>query len=291
MAVHPQNSNTVFACGYCYYDYGASRRCMALFKSTDGGLSWTVKQVDPKYSYAYAYCMAIDPIYTDTLYTGGYCFDGSSSIPKVYKSTDGGNNWGDVSGNFGGAVYSIIIDPASTSKVYAGTPWGIFRSSDGGQSWQQNMGTAYAYALTFDCENPNTIYAGYLGSCFKSVDGGITWKALSVGLYGICYRLLSLPSPPEIFFGSYTGIFRSDDGGSTWNESHAGIMALDIPALAVAPSSPNILYAEANEYGFYKSSDFGQSWTRLPDFYRCDAITKILVNPNNADDLFILAGG
>ena len=287
--INPDNSNIIYIAGYYYESnlYG-----MAVLKSTDGGKNWTGKKITSAFNWAYTESIAIDPSNPNILYAGGYYYDGSTSYYKVYKTIDAGNSWSDITGIILGPPESILIDPRNPSKVYVGTGWGIFRSSDGGQTWQKNNGYAYAYALAIDPSDSNILYAGYYKSCYKSIDGGVNWTSYSGSLYGSCNKLIACSaSSTRLFYASNAGIYKSVDSGVTWGASHTGIKANRIPALAVAPSSPNIIYIEVANNGFFKSSDSGNSWERLPDFYRCDAITKIIINPNKANDIFILAGG
>lgn len=283
IAINPYNSNILYVGGH--YDAG-----MAVLKSTDGGENWTgIKLTTGSYDEETSY-IAIDPSNPDIIYAGGGHYDQADW--KLYKSSDGGQNWTDITGSIYATPNAIAIDPTNPSKVYVGTGWGIFRSSNGGQTWQKNDGYAYARALAIDPFDPNILYACYGVSFYKSVDGGVNWTEYSEGIHGRCNKVLaSSASSAQVFYGSNAGIYKSDDSGLSWEASHSGIKANEITALSVAPSSPNIIYAEALGNGFFKSSDFGNSWGRLPDFYRCDVIPKIAVNPNDANDLFILAGG
>jgi len=106
---------------------------------------------------------------------------------------------------------------------------------------------------------------------------------------GTCRKIL--PPSSAMFIASSEGLYASRDGGDTWEASHEGFYSMDVSSLAHAPSSPNIVYLEARENGFYKSADFGATWQKMPYFYRCDTINKILVNPTDSLDLYILAGG
>jgi photosystem II stability/assembly factor-like uncharacterized protein len=150
----------------------------------------------------------------------------------------------------------------------------------------------YSYAIAIDPVQTNILYLGYLGCCYRSTDNGANWNRYYKNIYGVCNHLIAFSSSQtQIYYGSYAGIFKSTDQSMNWNSSHSGILANQIPALAIAPSTSNIVFAEASGNGFFKSTDYGSSWRRMPDFYRCDAVTKIVVNQADPDSLFILAGG
>jgi len=290
IVISPFNSSILYI--GAYYREAAGSGGMAILKSIDGGDNWTGIKLSPEVQYGDTFSVAIDPTDPDIHYAGGYYYDGDNLHSKVYKTTDGGGSWIDITGSINGYPYAIAIDATNPSRVYVGTSWGIFRSTDGGQTWQRNSGYAYAYSLAIDPLDSDIIYAGYNNSCYKSVNGGVNWSRYSIGLHGRCYRILAYSdSPTRVFYGSNAGIYKSEDSGISWEASHSGIKANQIPSLAVSPSSPNIIYAEATANGMFKSHDFGINWERLPYFYRCDSITKIVVNSDDANNLFILAGG
>jgi photosystem II stability/assembly factor-like uncharacterized protein len=287
IVVSRTNPALVYACGY--YSYSAGNFCPAVFKSVDGAASWSVKALSSSSTSGYANALALDPGNDGVLYVGGYDSDGSKATMRVFKSINGGDSWAEISGSIEGYPGSIAVDGNNTSRVYVATSWGVFRSENGGQTWAKNSGIVYAYAVAIDPANSNNLFAGYTAACYKSTDGGINWTQSSAGLYGNCSNLLFAPS--LVYYASTTGIYKSSDGGVTWQASYSGISAAQVPALAVASSSPNVLYAEVQGDGFFKSDSFGLSWQRLPDFYRCDAVRKIAVNPGDADSLFVLSGG
>ena len=104
--------------------------CSGVYKSTDGGASWS--QINSGLMYTTIYSLAIDPVNTQTIYAGTNDFDG---LFNIFKSTNGGANWGQF--NFGlptdTGPYSLSIDPNDTQTVYAGTYGnGVFKSTDGG---------------------------------------------------------------------------------------------------------------------------------------------------------------
>jgi len=289
IAVSPSTPNVVYATGYYVYDTSGWKSRPAVYKSTDSGQTWSMKTVYSGSSTSgTTYGLAVDPTNANIVYAGIYYYQGST-FDRLYKSTDGGDNWNDKTGSIVGTVNAIVVDPTNASKLYAGTPWGIFRSVDGGQSWAKNEGYAYANALDIDPSNPSVIYGGYNKESYKSTNGGVNWTRNQTGVCGNCAALLI--NGNRVYFGSSAGVYRSDDSGLNWTASHSGLLAAQIPALCLSASSPNVIYAEVATNGFFKSTDYGASWTRMPDFYRCESVYRIVVNPANVNDLYILAGG
>lgn len=286
LIIHPLNPEILYAVGY---SYESGRYYVAVHKSSNGGQTWTSRRLSEQADFAYGYSIALSAAGPNIIYASGYYVKGSSYYYKIYKSTDDGNSWSDVSGGIPAIADDLVVDPNNPSKVYAGTTWGVYRSSDGGLTWNKNTGIAYAYALGIDPANPNILYAGYTKRGFKSTDGGNIWTECSSGLQGNCSQMIVLSN--QVFYASNVGIYKSANGGTSWNESQTGIYAAKIPSLATAVSSPNLLLAEVAGNGFFKSTDCGTTWQRLPDFYRCDSISRISVDPADASDIFILAGG
>lgn len=290
IAVNPNNPSIIYASGTHYYSSG--RSCMAVFKSSDSGENWTLKTFnsDSKSKRGYMSCLAINPSDSNVVYCGGYFHDDDSTYYyKIYKSSDGGDNWADIAGSISGYPKAIVINQTTPSKIYVGTSQGIFRSSNGGSTWQKNNGEAHSFALAIDDQNSNVLYAGCLNCCYKSVDGGENWTAYSGIICGSCNRLLT--SSNQVFYGSNAGVYKSDDGGISWQAYNVGLGAEPVQSFAVASSSPNIIYSVLFGSGLYRSLDFGITWAKIQDNNGfCNSVTKVIVNPYNANDVFIYPG-
>ena len=211
----------------------------------------------------------------------------------VYKSTDGGKTWTNVGLRDGEAIPAIRIDPKDPNRVYAavlGHPYGpnkergIFRSTDGGQTWQnvlfkdENTGGC---DLEIDPSNPHVLYAGM----WESRQG--PWE--DGNEYG----------------GTNGGLFKSSDGGSTWTQLKNGLPANMVQVnVAIAPSQPSRLYAslsttDKHEYGtskgtaFYRSDDSGASWVKITDDPRPGEkigggdLSVPVVDPKNPDVVYV----
>jgi photosystem II stability/assembly factor-like uncharacterized protein len=210
----------------------------------------------------------------------------------IYKSTDAGRTWTHLGLRDGQAIPAIRIDPKDPNRLFAavlGHPYGpnkergIYRSTDGGQTWQnvlfkdENTGGC---DVEIDPANPNVIYAGM----WESRQG--PWE--DANEYG----------------GSTGGLFKSTDGGNTWKQLTQGLPPNQVQInVAIAPSQPNRLYAslsttEKHEYGtgkgvgFYRSDDGGESWVKITEDPR--PAEKIgggdlavpVVDPKNADVVY-----
>src|SRR5437899_2717196 len=143
-----------------------------VWKTTDFGHTWTPLFDDQPTGSIGA--LAVAPSNPNVLYVGsgeGLQRPDLSTGDGVYKSTDGGKTWAHLGLRDGQQIGAILVDPRDAERVFVavlGHPYGanaergVFRSTDGGQTWQkvlykdENTG---AIALAFDPSNPDTLYA------------------------------------------------------------------------------------------------------------------------------------
>jgi photosystem II stability/assembly factor-like uncharacterized protein len=172
----------------------------------------------------------------------------------------------------------LAVDPEDPDTLYVGTSdEGLFKSEDGGESWQELSGIEYPSITALALSSADgALYAGTEPSAlFVSRDGGDSWRELE--------DLRRLPSAPTWSFPprpwtshvraialSYAdpdlvvagielgGVLRSTDGGETWQDQRPGAQA-DCHSLAAHPQSSELLY-ESGGGGFAQSRDFGDSW-------------------------------
>ena len=288
--VDPNDSDIIHTCGYYW---NGSKSIPFYYRSTDAGVTWSCHH--PVQDQHYANAVAVDPNNSDVIYLGCRGAHG-----KVYKSTNGGQDWTDISSIINREIHDIEIDPTNSNNVIAASYSSIYRSTNRGDTWMKNNGNAYGYKLAFDPYNPNIIYAAYYNLCFRSTDGGISWNNISSGLYGYnCYSLIvDWESPENIFIATRAGVFRSHNSGGSWTHSNSGLLLARIDALKLAPSSPTTMYIAFADNAVYKTtnaigktgSQLSFEWTRLPEFLSCGDITSFAIAPDNPDVLYALEG-
>ncbi len=201
----------------------------------------------------------------------------------MYKSTDAGKTWMHLGLRDAQQIPRIAIDPTNAERLFVaalGHPYGpnsergIFRSTDGGKSFQKVLfkddytGGADVVLAPND---PNTVYASMWAHQYGPWENGS-------------------------FSGKTSGLFKSTDGGSTWKQLTNGLPTADQGLgriqLAVSPSEPKRLYAvvEAATPGLYRSNDAGESWALVTTDDRMVGRTNdeaaITVNPQNADIIY-----
>jgi hypothetical protein len=138
-----------------------------VFKSTDGGESWTA--INTGLTSTSVNALAITPSTPVILYAG----TSSGGRGSVFKSADGGASWTAVNTGLTDTVMALAIDPSEPTTLYAGT-WssGVFKSVNGGASWgAMNTGLASltVRALAIDPSTPARVYAGTEGGVYEYV--------------------------------------------------------------------------------------------------------------------------
>lgn len=275
LALDPVNSGTVYV---SYYRAG-------LHKTTDGGSTWvTVNAGFPAPFYIVA--LAVDPVDPSVVYAG-------TGQRGVFKSTDGGGKWAlassglPVEGTGDSARYPypnvIAMDPTNSQTIYlgmggGGVSQGIFRSSDGGTSWQragEGLNQADVISIAFHPDTSQTIFAGTWGSGFyASTNGGNVWSVRS-SVQAVCYQIVADPENPDTLYATLSdgkGLRKSTDAGFTWELVEGGLPST-IRSFSVNPKQRSTMYAGTDIWGFpfettegetgvYRSIDRGKTWTR-----------------------------
>ena len=161
-------------------------------------------------------------------------------------------------------VLTLEMDPNDSSTIYVGTlDSGLFRSTDGGEVWEQISKAKQIYSVAIDRRNSNTIYIGGTedgqGKILKSEDFGETWKAIHneppVENAFIPAIEADYYNPNTVYAASARGlVLRSDDRGATWQQ----LAQLEGPVLRIEldPQNTRNVYLQVHDEGLFKL-DYG----------------------------------
>jgi len=165
---------------------------------------------------------------------------------------------------------TVAVNPNNPDLVYAGSSRSIFKSADGGKTWQKAYmvrGTDTAVnAICFDPRNADIVYAGTQNGLYKSADNGASWKDVFAGLSqrekDVRHILVQNSDPNKIYATTGNGLFYSGGSGGMWNRLPNILARQTINFIAQDPVDPNIVYAAANT-GIFKSLDGGSTFERV----------------------------
>lgn len=232
----------------------------SIFKSSNGGENWRQIRGTGIPTSALIYSLAIDPQDTDTLY--------AATDQGMYKSTDSGEIWNPINNGLPDYLHAmkVLINPKNTSTLYV-TMWaepgsaswqgGIYKSTDGGNSWVAKntgfpdpaaTGNIYGFTSNFPVlvinpDNPEILYTGNTPwtpdpGVYKTINGGDSWALVSIPPdeevsenvemgwiteHGVSVKCLAIaPNEPELLlFGTSTNLFMTDNSGSSWEQAYS----------------------------------------------------------------------
>lgn len=188
------------------------------------------------------------------------------------------------------AVNSIAPHPTTPGTLFAGTPQGVWRFSGG--TWTQLGLSAFNNVLHIlvDHLTPTTLYAQTdLWGIQKSTDGGLTWTKLANAPSQTTALLTMHPqTPTTLYLTSEGGVYRTVDGGLTWTRVNPAGRRDVANVLAIAASSPDILFASCWEVSMCvtRSNDGGATWSPGVTFASTGRLGSIAVDPTNPSVVF-----
>ncbi|HEX9007620.1 MAG TPA: glycosyl hydrolase, partial [Bacteroidota bacterium] len=252
-----------------------------VWKTVNAGTTFT-PVFDDQASYSIG-CVALDPNNPGVVWVGTGENNSQRSVAYgdgVYRSDDGGKSWKNMGLRRSEHIGKILVDPRNSNVVYVaaqGPLWGpggergLYKTSDGGQSWKavlsisENTGVS---DIAFDPRNPDVVYAAAYQRrrhVWTLIDGG-----------------------PE------SALYKSTDAGGSWNKLTSGLPSDDVGriGIAVSPVRPDVVYAiveaAGKTGGFFRSTDRGATWEKRseyvsggPQYYN-----EIFCDPKNVDRVY-----
>lgn len=306
IAVNPNNHSE-------YYVGVASG---GLWKTTNHGTTFT-PIFDGQSSYSIG-CVSIDPNNPNIVWVGTGENNNQRSVPYgdgLYKSEDGGKSFKNVGLKSSEHIGMVAVDPNNSDRVFVaayGPLWseggerGIFRTEDGGASWEAVLEVSEHTGFNevhFDPSDATVLYAtahqrrrhvwtyvsgGPESGIYKSTDGGTTWKELKKGLPSEKGRIsLGLSKhKPDLVYAMVEGhgFYRSDNRGASFRKldsySTSGNYYVE---LVVDPQNPETVYS-MDTY-MHISIDGGKNWKRVPEANKHVDNHCLWINPNDSKNM------
>ena len=275
IAIHPDN-NSVW-----YVAVGSG----GVWMTPNAGVTW--KPLFDKQAVYSTGCITIDPNNPHTIWVGTGENVGGRHVgfgDGIYKSTDGGKSWKNMGLTETQHLSKIIVHPENSDVLWVaaqGPLWskggerGLYKSTDGGQTWKKTLGDDEWTGVTdiaVDPRNPDWMYAA-------------TWQRhRTVAAY--------------MGGGPGSGIHRSTDGGETWQKIGKGLPGSNLGkiGIAISPQKPDIVYAavetDRKTGGIYRSTNRGASWEKRsstvsggtgPHYYQ-----ELYASPHQFDKIYLM---
>lgn len=252
----------------------------------------------------------------------------------VWKTINAGTTWTPVFDGEGSySIGCITMDPNNASVIWVGSGEnnsqrsvsygdGIYRSEDGGKSWE-NVGlksSEHIGKIVIDPRNSNVVYVAAQGplwgpggdrGLFKTTDAGKTWNAvLKISENtGVTDVVMDPRNPDVLYAASYqrrrhvwtlidggpeSAIHKSTDGGASWKKLKSGLPTDDMGriGLAISPVNPDILFAiielANRKGGFYRSTNRGATWEKRGDYASASAqyYSEIFCDPKDVNRIY-----
>jgi photosystem II stability/assembly factor-like uncharacterized protein len=262
-----------------------------IYESLDQGVSWhRLARLDPTEDVVVDNIL-VDAANPSVVFAGGWRAEQRDG--GLWVSHDGGRHWQPVEALRGQSVFSLAQAPSNPKLLFVGTLKGVFRSSDGGSSWNpisppSSREIHEIESLAVDPEDPNIVYAGTWHLPWKTADGGKTWHNIKKGLIDdsdVFSIVIDPASPKTVYLSACSGIYKSESSGELFHKIQ-GIPATArrTRVLMQDPENREVVYAGTTE-GLYKTLDGGKHFERMtgPDV----VVNDVFVDPENSEHVLL----
>lgn len=245
-AINPINDNII----YGSYQY------LGILKSTDRGVNFNQSVEPPELSgenTSFAGPFELAPSAPDVIFAGR---------ERVYRSSNGGLGWTNVSGvplDGGNPIISMAIGKSDISLLYAATaplvagPAKIFKSENGGASWlnvSASLPDRIATDIAFHPLDQDRIFVTFSGfgssHVYLSPDAGLSWTPIDAGIPDVPANTICIDPmfPDHLYVGNDLGVYASTDAGLTWDVFCSGLPeAAMVMHLSISPSNRKLRVA------------------------------------------------
>ncbi len=248
-----------------------------VFRSLDGGKNFspqTAWSYPNSIGYNHADVHALEWV-RSTLY--------SASDGGIYKTTDRGDNWIDLSAGLGIRQFYRIANSKSNSQLFTGGAQDNGSSLFNNGTWIDWLGADGMEGIIHPT-NTNLVWGtSQNGTVYRSTNGGQSYTTLNRPSTGEWVTPLDYDETNNAIVGGWTGVFRSTNNGDTWTRISGSTINVTLTCVAVAPSNPNYIYASKNST-LWVTRNGGTTWTALT----LPAVANdIAVSPTNPEKIWI----
>ena len=293
-----------------------------VWKTTNSGITWEpIFEGQGSYSIG---CITRDPNNPQVLWLGTGENNSQRSVAYgdgVYKSVDGGKSWTNVGLEESEHIGRIVVDPRDSNVVYvaaqgplwrAGGDRGLYKTTDGGDTWTQVLDVSENTGVNevwLNPHNPDVLIAssyqrrrrtwtlingGPESAIYRSTDAGETWDEITSGLPEADMGKIGLavsPVDPDVVYAIVEsiddegGVFRSADGGLNWDKRSDYVSGSPqyYNELIPDPVDPDVVYS--NDTWLHVSRDGGTTWSKVPEIAKHVDNHALWIDPDDTDHL------
>ncbi|GEM_PF-3811077 len=297
VAIDANTPNLAFAT--LYNPSGAATN--GVYRSLDGGNTWTLLTALPSGNAIGRISIAKTPASSQAVVV--LMANGNGTLNGVYRSDDFGGTWRALSvppglfynGSYfnGGYDQLLAMDPSSSNVIYLGG-WDLYRSNDGGQTWQTLSQNAQGqpvihqaiFSMAFLPGQSGTFLVGTEGGLYYTVDNAATWFNLNASLpISLINAVAIYPGGSQILQGGEAvGVSAISGQFAGWSQLLSGYVG----SLFVDPATPSTFYAGQIQTSLSRSSDAGSDWSSVNPPTTTPSLeyyAPFVADPNNAGNV------
>jgi len=197
-----------------------------LFLSTDNGASWSrLAHFGTDDDYVLDH-VVVDPRNGETLYVAAWSVNGQIEGGDVFRSADGGKSRRALPGMHNKSVRALSMSVSDPDTLVAGALDGVYRTSDGGASWQRISPDRHAEiknieSIAVDPRSPKTVYAGTWHLAWKTDDAGATWHPIRKGMIDdsdVFSVIVDRDNSSVVYASACSGIYKSEAAGELFHK-------------------------------------------------------------------------
>jgi photosystem II stability/assembly factor-like uncharacterized protein len=206
----------------------------------------------------------------------------------IAVSSDSGRTWSRRDAGLEGfSVRAIAIDPRDENFVVVGGLTGVYRSRDGGMTWEKISDQENVESLAVDPRTNDRIFVGTWRQGWRTDDGAKSWKHIAEGMVldTDMFEIHIDPRKPDSVWVATCGwVYNSKNTGDNWTRYRDGFNNRRIHDVEVDPCDPNTVYA-GSVAGLYRTDDNGKSWYVVSD--EGLVINSVVLHPSRPDRIIL----